>query len=841
MATGILTGTYHKPDGTPWRGTVHIYPSVPVVRDETGNVIMAGSVAVTLDGTGSHSTPLAASDDLTLDPSGVTYRVSLRGLPPVEGVFIPAGGTVDMADVTTVDPDAPVTDSQFQVAAGLVASEAVTARAAELALRNLSDSTFATTLAASYGQVIGLNPTMSAAAINTRLAAANAGDRAFFTPGTYALGGTSLVIPVDDMHIDALGATFTLNTWGKPAFDALDVDGCTYDIGLVQYIGTRGNHTGTSVRGNAPYAYGAGVWTNGDRHHVRTLRTIGMPTAVHISSWGGTSQNDRTGQGNRVGRLECQTYDFGVLWESQRGLVIDDIYAHDDIDDSGGVNPTHAYYCSAITTMRSTGVQILKARAENNLGGQAFQLKFCDQTQLGPHSADNSLGLINVTDCDDLSWTDMKGTNLVVGSGPTRAVTLQTSTANCQRPALKNTFIHYAANQDVGGCFAVVADDAEVDGLTVIANHSSGVNTGFVESYIVGARPRVKGVRLRSVGAGHVKGFSVGFGAAVATSAKIRDIQVDGERSVVEVAAGSTLTGIDYDPTAQALTGGGAHVVGAVADYYFLRAPGSIAQQVFTANGTYTVPAGAKTITAILLGGGGGGGSGRRGAAASVRCGGGGGAGAARTVAVIPASALPATVAVVVGAAGPGGAAVTANDTNGNNGTAGGSTTFSTYARAWGGAAGGGGTAAAGTAGAAQVGGTEAGGAGGAATGGVGGGGGSGVAAGGGAAAGGISAGDAASIGGAGGLSWSGQSANAAAGAVDGTSPSAGAAQPANSGRPGNGGAGGSASITTAAQDGAAGGIYGGGGGGGGASLNGNNSGKGGDGAAGVVVVIAQF
>lgn len=108
MATGILTGTYHRPDGTPWRGTVHIYPSVPVVRDETGDVIVAGSAAATLDGTGSFSVPLAASDDLTLDPSGVTYRVSLRGLPPVEGVFIPAGGTVDMADVTTVDPAAPV-------------------------------------------------------------------------------------------------------------------------------------------------------------------------------------------------------------------------------------------------------------------------------------------------------------------------------------------------------------------------------------------------------------------------------------------------------------------------------------------------------------------------------------------------------------------------------------------------------------------------------------------------------------------------------------------------------------------------------------------------------------
>ena len=72
--------------------------------------------------------------------------------------------------------------------------------------------------------------------------------------------------------------------------------------------------------------------------------------------------------------------------------------------------------------------------------------------------------------------------------------------------------------------------------------------------------------------------------------------------------------------------------------------------QVFTSSGTWTKPAGAKTVSVTLIGGGGGGGSGRRGAAASVRCGGGGGAGGSGAMSTFSASVLTATVAVTVGA-----------------------------------------------------------------------------------------------------------------------------------------------------------------------------------------------
>lgn len=112
MSTGTLTGTYLRPDRSPLSSTVFAKPSVPIIRDETGRALVTKSASAKLDENGHFSLELTASDDLSLDPSGVTYTISIRGLDPVVGVFIPAGDTVDMADVTTVDPDAPAYAAQ---------------------------------------------------------------------------------------------------------------------------------------------------------------------------------------------------------------------------------------------------------------------------------------------------------------------------------------------------------------------------------------------------------------------------------------------------------------------------------------------------------------------------------------------------------------------------------------------------------------------------------------------------------------------------------------------------------------------------------------------------------
>lgn len=119
----------------------------------------------------------------------------------------------------------------------------------------------------------------------------------------------------------------------------------------------------------------------------------------------------------------------------------------------------------------------------------------------------------------------------------------------------------------------------------------------------------------------------------------------------------------------------------------------------FTANGTYTKPAGLKAAFVVCIGAGGGGGSGTRQAAGTNRFGGGGGGGGAAVWSYFPASALADTTAVTVGTGGTGGAGVLTDTTNGNNGNTGGATLFGGLIQANGGIGGTGGTTAGGTAG----------------------------------------------------------------------------------------------------------------------------------------------
>lgn len=124
--TGIIRGKVVRNDGTAVANApVWIYPSVKQITDTVGDAFRIDSVRVNTDTTGAFSATVTASDDLTLNPSGVTYTVAMPGLDAVPGVFVPSGGTVEMSDVASADPSAPVyavqvTRSDFTTLAGRV-------------------------------------------------------------------------------------------------------------------------------------------------------------------------------------------------------------------------------------------------------------------------------------------------------------------------------------------------------------------------------------------------------------------------------------------------------------------------------------------------------------------------------------------------------------------------------------------------------------------------------------------------------------------------------------------------------------------------------------------------
>lgn len=109
--------------------------------------------------------------------------------------------------------------------------------------------------------------------------------------------------------------------------------------------------------------------------------------------------------------------------------------------------------------------------------------------------------------------------------------------------------------------------------------------------------------------------------------------------------------------------------------------PGLTAVRVYTANNTWTKPAGLHSVVVWVVGGGGGGGGAATTSATEVAVGAGGAGGGTSMKRVVEAS-LGATEAVTVGALGAGGAA------GANTGSAGGTSSFGAHASATGGAGG---------------------------------------------------------------------------------------------------------------------------------------------------------
>jgi hypothetical protein len=106
---------------------------------------------------------------------------------------------------------------------------------------------------------------------------------------------------------------------------------------------------------------------------------------------------------------------------------------------------------------------------------------------------------------------------------------------------------------------------------------------------------------------------------------------------------------------------------------------------IFTSNGTWTKPTGAKIVEVFLIGGGGGGGSGTKGDNVSAVGGGGGGGGGGFSTYKFNSNDINSSVNVVVGLGGIGAIGQTIDQKVGFNGTSGETTKFGEYLKANGG------------------------------------------------------------------------------------------------------------------------------------------------------------
>lgn len=414
---------------------------------------------------------------------------------------------------------------------------------------------------------VSVSSDMSQASIQAVLNGVATGTRVFFMPGTYALTGP-LTVAVDNTHIDARTATFTQATWGQPGFDAIGRNGCLYDIRLVQFSGTRGG-MGSSYRGSSQYCSGAGVWINGDNNFVRYLKTSYMPVGVFLSSWNGTSTYDRVGVGNRIGILESDHANWGLLYVGQQDLIVDDIYAHDDLDDSAGVNPTHVVYGSAITTFRATGGEFRSVRAKNVLGGQPFQIKYHDKLHVGNVNANTCKGLINVIDCHDLTIDHYTGIAIAANGGQ-GAITFQRTNLNSQRTRMGSGYIQLNAGVDErvvnilcdNGTFDQMIFDTAYDGSATVANTPAHV-------VVRGTGNRITRPIIRSTGTFAAPGIYAGFGEA-ANGLVVDGPEMSGVSCIVKVDPTTTAApSVVYDPKLNSWTG----TTGAVQGISFRTSP----------------------------------------------------------------------------------------------------------------------------------------------------------------------------------------------------------------------------------------------------------------------------
>lgn len=389
--------------------------------------------------------------------------------------------------------------------------------------------------------------------IQTALSAAPAGATVVFPAVAAHYKITAPLAVPSGVRVTGSGAGSEIKqyTTMKPAFDLFNVNGCTIDnLALTLQPGTVAG-VGTSFRGDAGYAYCAGVWTNGSRHRFVNLRITDFAMGIYLSNTNsaGTVNNDGVMRySNTIRDIEVSGSNHSLLYLYQTGLRISGMYSHDHVDTSAGTNPCHAIYGSGTSTLVSNDVSISDCVTANLPFGAAYQLKFVNGLTMSNCTAVNANGVFAGFDLFDAVLTGLSSRGDITLGGTSAWAFTVTQTIASARLTISDIHLHMASD---GQPMIVVADDVKLSNVAVYSNHT-GVSVSNYDVSLRGQRITAEGIRITNRGSNQYRGVIVGAAGTPTGDITVAGLECTATRGLADwhtSVTGNNL--VRYDPGAQ--------------------------------------------------------------------------------------------------------------------------------------------------------------------------------------------------------------------------------------------------------------------------------------------------
>jgi hypothetical protein len=258
---------------------------------------------------------------------------------------------------------------------------------------------------------------------------AGAGGSVTIPRGTYSISAPLTVAANTEVVIQP-GTIIDQTTKYTPVFDILDADDVVIrgNGALLRWSGSRAyTFAGGSVRGDDPYAYGAGVWSNGNRTRIHDLRASGFTAGVYLSAWNGTTLANEVHSDNEVHNLHVTDVDFGVLFGGQVNPKLRNITGSTTLQIGSG-NPDHLIYVTDTGLNRGvdidggncTGSEDAPYQFKGIAGGRAVNLY-----------ARDAPGLVNLQGCTDFHVQGANSNDTASGENNPAVQFLDSSCARC--------------------------------------------------------------------------------------------------------------------------------------------------------------------------------------------------------------------------------------------------------------------------------------------------------------------------------------------------------------------------------------------------------------------------